>query len=93
MAVTAGLATGGVEFRVTDTGGGIPPEHLPHVFERFYKADRSRSDDGAGLGLAIARHVVEIHGGDIFVDSTPGEGTTFTVFLPASPAGPRATSG
>ena len=93
VAVTAGLATGGVEFRVTDTGGGIPPEHLPHVFERFYKADPSRSDDGAGLGLAIARHVVEIHGGDIFVDSTPGEGTTFTVFLPASATGPRATSG
>ena len=93
VAVTAGRATDGVEFRVSDTGGGIPPEHLPHVFERFYKADRSRSDDGAGLGLAIARHVVEIHGGDIFVDSTPGEGTTFTVFLPASPTGPRATSG
>lgn len=93
VAVTAGRATGGVEFRVTDTGGGIPPQHLPHVFERFYKADPSRSDDGAGLGLAIARHVVEIHGGDIFVDSTPGEGTTFTVFLPASPTGPRATSG
>ena len=79
---------------VSDTGGGIPEEHLPFVFERFYRADparlgRHRSTDqapsgGAGLGLAIARQIAEAHGGDLSVTSKPGEGSTFVLRLPSS---------
>ena len=73
--------------RVTDTGEGIPPEHLPHVFERFYRADaaRTRASGGAGLGLAIARELVEAMGGAIIVTSPAGEGASFTIRLPAAP--------
>ena len=68
---------------VQDTGAGIPGEHLPHVFDRFYRGDSARSRDGAesGLGLAIAKAIVEAHGGTISVESTPGAGTTFTIAL------------
>lgn len=80
-------------FFVRDTGVGIPPEDLPRIFERFYKANRARSkagyampegqeSGGSGLGLAIARHVVEAHGGRIKAESTPGQGSTFTFTLP-----------
>jgi two-component system sensor histidine kinase CiaH len=70
--------------RVSDSGSGIPPEALPHVFDRFYRADkaRSRAEGGAGLGLAIAKWIVEGHRGSIRVNSDPGRGTTFTVELP-----------
>ena len=74
---------GKVRVAVEDTGVGIEPEHLPHVFERFYKADRSHSAGGTGLGLAIARHIVEAHGGSISARSRPGAGTTFEVAIPA----------
>ena len=70
-----------VELRVSDTGVGIAPAHLPHVFERFYKVDRSRKDDGTGLGLAIVKHLVEAHGGDIHAESIEGQGSTFTLAL------------
>ena len=70
-----------VEVRVKDTGAGIPPEHLPHVFERFYKVDRARRDGGTGLGLAIVKHIVQVHGGDVDVDSEEGAGSTFTFTL------------
>jgi two-component system phosphate regulon sensor histidine kinase PhoR len=75
-----------VAVQVADTGAGITADALPRIFERFYKADRSRQrdGDGAGLGLAIARHTVEAHGGHIGVESAVGQGTTFTVVLPAS---------
>jgi two-component system phosphate regulon sensor histidine kinase PhoR len=75
-----------VELRVSDTGCGIAPEELGRVFERFYKADRSRGRDGegTGLGLAIARHTVEAHGGSIEVESTPGVGSVFIVRLPGA---------
>jgi len=75
----------GVEVAVMDTGSGIPPEHLPHIFERFYRVDkaRSRSEGGVGLGLAIAEHIAELHGGSIRVASELGKGTIFTVSLPA----------
>jgi two-component system, OmpR family, phosphate regulon sensor histidine kinase PhoR len=75
-----------VLLQVRDTGMGIAPDALARVFERFYKADRSRLRDGtgAGLGLAIARHTVEAHGGRIEVDSEVGRGTLFTVTLPAA---------
>ena len=73
-----------VEISVSDTGKGIGPADLPHVFERFYRADRSRTrgSGGTGLGLAIARHIVEAHGGRIRVDSLLDEGTTFLFTIP-----------
>ena len=73
---------------VSDTGGGIPSEDLPHVFERFYRGESSRNRDsgGAGLGLAMAKEFVEAMGGAISVVSPPGEGATFTVSLPFGPA-------
>ena len=75
----------GVAIVVSDTGIGIPAEHLPHVFNRFYRVDRSRarSSGGSGIGLTIARHLVEAHGGTIRAESPgPGRGSTFTVVLP-----------
>jgi len=71
--------------RVRDTGPGIPPKHLPHIFERFYRIDsaRTRQSGGTGLGLAISHEIVQAHGGQISVESTMGEGTTFTVQLPS----------
>jgi signal transduction histidine kinase len=76
--------SGGLLLKVIDTGSGIPPEDLPHVFERFYRADKSRSREsgGSGLGLAIARGIVEAHGGSIAVTSSMGKGTTMTIALP-----------
>jgi two-component system sensor histidine kinase BaeS len=78
-----------VVIEVSDTGSGIAPEHLPHVFDRFWRADRSRSraTGGRGLGLAIARQLVEAHGGTVSVRSTPGVGTTFTMRVPATMTG------
>jgi two-component system OmpR family sensor kinase len=72
------------ELTVADTGVGIPAEHLPHIFERFYRVDgaRSRRHGSTGLGLAIVKQVAEAHGGQVRVRSEPGAGTTFTVALP-----------
>ena len=86
--ITLGLRAGpdgGATLTVADTGVGIPPADLPHVFERFYRADPARSRDpgGTGLGLSIARWIVDRHGGSIAIDSAPGRGTTVTVRLPA----------
>jgi two-component system, OmpR family, sensor kinase len=69
---------------VRDTGPGIPPDVLPHIFERFYRGEVSRSGPGAGLGLAIAKELVEAQGGAIRVESAPGKGSVFTVILPAA---------
>jgi len=77
---------GGYEIAVKDTGIGIPAEDLDRIFERFYRADKSRARPagGTGLGLAIVKHIVEAHGGKAFVSSTPGQGSTFRVFFPDS---------
>jgi two-component system phosphate regulon sensor histidine kinase PhoR len=75
-----------VSIEVTDTGIGIAREDLPHIFERFYKGDKSRAGQGSGIGLAIAKHVVESHGGNIQVESEEGKGTTFTINLPLTPS-------
>jgi signal transduction histidine kinase len=76
----------GVWISVEDTGSGIPPEHLPRIFERFYRIDagRSRAAGGTGLGLSIVRHLVEAHGGEVTATSVAGKGTTISVLLPAA---------
>ena len=77
---------------VKDTGIGIPPEDLPHIFDRFYRVDKARSRriGGAGLGLSIVKGIATSHGGDVEVVSAPGEGTTFRVRLPRAAAQPPA---
>ncbi len=79
----------GVRFVVSDTGEGIPPEHLPRLTERFYRVDRARSRElgGTGLGLAIVKHIVQLHHGKLAITSQVREGTTVTVWLPVKPAG------
>ena len=69
---------------ITDNGKGISPDHLPHIFERMYQCDQSRSAGGNGLGLSIVKELVAAHKGTITVDSTPDRGTTFTLLLPKS---------
>ncbi len=84
--VSASLNANGGELRVqvSDTGAGIPPEAVPHIFERFYRVDkaRSRQDGGFGLGLAIVKWIAESHKGEVGLASLPGQGSTFTVTLP-----------
>jgi two-component system phosphate regulon sensor histidine kinase PhoR len=72
--------------RVSDEGAGIEAEHLPRLFERFYRVDKARSRKlgGTGLGLSIVKHIVQAHGGGVTVESTPGVGSTFTICLPAT---------
>lgn len=77
---------------VTDSGSGIPPEHLPHVFDRFYSADSSRSSGGAGLGLALVKSIVELHGGAVEIRSEVGRGTTVALDFPAQKAAGLTTS-
>lgn len=94
VALSAQKAPGGVELIVADTGAGIAAADLPHVFDRFWRGDRARTRQsgqdgdrrpgGTGLGLPIARRLVEAHGGTIRVESEVGVGTTFTIFLPKS---------
>jgi len=84
-AVTVAAETRGSEvvFSVSDTGAGIPAEHLPHLFELYWHARRTARSRGSGYGLAIAKGIVEAHGGRIWVESTPGAGSTFSFTLPA----------
>ncbi|MFG1624259.1 sensor histidine kinase [Kribbella sp. NPDC049227] len=75
----------GYDLTVTDNGSGIADEHLPHLFDRFYRAEqsRNRTTGGSGLGLAITKHLAEAHGGRITVTSRPGDGSVFTIWVPA----------
>jgi signal transduction histidine kinase len=80
---------------IADEGPGIPPEHRDRIFHRFFRVDEARSRDrgGAGLGLAIAKWAVDIHGGQITVQERPGGGSEFRIVLPAvPPAGPIDSS-
>ncbi|HEY9016660.1 MAG TPA: ATP-binding protein, partial [Gemmatimonadales bacterium] len=74
----------GIAISVSNTGTGISPQHLPRIFERFYRLDASRSRDegGTGLGLAIVKHLVEAHGGRVSAESQRGSGTTITCWFP-----------
>ena len=95
MKVGLGVEAGRAVLTVADTGIGIGAEHLERIFERFYRVDkaRSRAKGGTGLGLAIVKHSVNLHGGEIAVDSRPGAGSTFTVSHPAVPRGRRPPVG
>ena len=80
--VAVAVAGAHVTVTVTDAGPGIPPDKIDSIFERFFKADPSRSRGGSGLGLAIARENAHLHGGDITVESPPGHGSRFSATLP-----------
>jgi two-component system phosphate regulon sensor histidine kinase PhoR len=77
-------AQGEIVLAVIDQGCGISAEHLPRLFERFYRVDKARSRQlgGTGLGLAIVKHIAQTHGGRVVVDSKPGQGSTFKILLP-----------
>jgi two-component system, OmpR family, phosphate regulon sensor histidine kinase PhoR len=85
VTMRAEVEGGEIALSVIDQGQGIEPEHLSRIFERFYRVDkaRSRQKGGTGLGLAIVKHIVQAHGGRVTVESTPGKGSTFTIFIPA----------
>lgn len=84
VAVSLNSSEGSAILTVKDTGVGIPSEHLPRVFERFYRVDRARSREsgGTGLGLSIVKHIVEAHSGQVSVESDLGKGSSFSVTLP-----------
>jgi two-component system sensor histidine kinase BaeS len=87
ISLTLSCASQQVEITVRDTGPGIPPEALPHVFERFYRGDRARSKaaGGTGLGLAIARKLAQAHGGRLTATNHPQRGAIFILILPITP--------
>ena len=93
VTVEAALRNGGsLVIQVRDEGRGIEQEHLPRIFERFYRVDKGRSRDmgGTGLGLSIVKHIAQAHGGSVAVQSEPGKGSLFTITLPA--AAPESAS-
>lgn len=90
ISITAEAAGASISMSVRDTGPGIEPEAMPHIFERFYLADPSRTGAGAGLGLSIAKALVEAQSGSITARSEPGEGSVFTLTLPQAATSPQA---
>jgi len=82
VTVSAGEGEKEVIISIHDTGRGIAANNIPRIFDRFYRADKSRSEPGTGLGLSLVLAIVQAHGGDIEVNSSPGAGSTFTVVLP-----------
>ncbi len=85
ISLSGEAAEGQVQLRVQDNGSGIAPQDIPYIFDRFYRGDKSRQQNGeSGLGLAITKSIVEIHQGAISVESQPGKGATFTIILPAA---------
>lgn len=92
ITVKVGRSDGMAVLEVADTGPGIPPEHVPHLFDRLYRVGqgRSRADGGAGLGLAIVSAIVRTHGGRVELDTAPGKGAAFRVLLPDSEVAPSS---
>ena len=86
VTVEASLRNGSLVIQVRDEGPGIEREHLPRIFERFYRVDKGRSREmgGTGLGLSIVKHIAQAHGGSVAVQSEPGKGSLFTLTLPAA---------
>jgi signal transduction histidine kinase len=86
ICIIASASASLVNICVRDMGTGIAPEHLPYLFERFYRADssRTRATGGTGLGLAVVKQIVQAHGGQIVVESQPGKGSCFTFTLPVT---------
>ena len=81
ISISAAIDGQFVKIDISDSGQGIDAEHIPHLFERFYKADKSRSDSGTGLGLAIVKHLTQTQGGAVSVTSQIGEGSVFSFTL------------
>jgi two-component system heavy metal sensor histidine kinase CusS len=87
--IAIGALESGTEISVSDNGPGIAPEHLPRVFDRFYRADSSRSSSGTGLGLALVKSIADLHGGSAIIESDPGRGTTVKLTFPGEPISDR----
>jgi signal transduction histidine kinase len=83
VTISAKAADSKISIEIRDTGRGIAEKDLPHIFERFYRGEKSRSTPGNGLGLSLARSIIQAHGGDISATSSPGHGSTFTILLPS----------
>jgi two-component system heavy metal sensor histidine kinase CusS len=83
IVISVAADAAGTQIEVKDTGGGISPEHLPHIFNRFYRADPSRSSEGSGLGLALVKSIVDLHGGSVEASSVVGLGTVVTMTFPS----------
>src|SRR5204863_2643067 len=82
ISLSAAQTDGQITITVADTGAGIAPEHMPHVFERFFRVPGQSRGQGTGLGLAIVREIVTAHGGEVKCESTPGAGTVMRVMVP-----------